>query len=206
MRKTIEPGTYQPARRRGRGDTTKDGKPHLTINFDVDGATVRGRLCFDTDAPMPTATGAERSIRCSRDGPADEPARLVTGAERIDDGLFARGGAERPRLPRGEVHQRAARAKVFQAPTREQMLEASSPRWTASARPPPSALRPPAAARVLDAGGGGSDSVFDGTTRPPLHPGLAGARHRVIPRSRTDPSLHRGASPDASEHGTHTRR
>ncbi|MBF9687084.1 hypothetical protein IAI39_11375, partial [Streptococcus pseudopneumoniae] len=62
-KRTIEPGTYSARATAWAWDTTQNGKPFLTINFDVEGATVRGRLYFDTDRTDTNGrTGADRSM------------------------------------------------------------------------------------------------------------------------------------------------
>ena len=102
MRKTIEPGTYLARAQAWAWDTTKDGKPYLTVNLDVDGTTVRGRLYFDTDRTDANGrTSAERSMEVLRamglrtnlralvtGATTDSP--LLTGAQ-VHHGLIASG-------------------------------------------------------------------------------------------------------------------
>lgn len=126
MRKTIEPGTYSARAQAWAWDTTKDGKPYLTINLDVDGATVRGRLYFDTDRTDANGhTSAERSMEVLRAmGLRTNLRALVTGAERIDTGRVSVEVIHNDKgYPEAKYINAPLAPKVFQPPTREQMLQ-----------------------------------------------------------------------------------
>ena len=163
MRKTIEPGTYSARATAWAWDTTQNGKPFLTINFDVEGATVRGRLYFDTDrTDADGRTSAERSMELLRAmGLRTTLRALVTGAERIDVGAMSlevvnteRGGKRYP-----EAKYINLPVKVFQAPTRDAMLQLIAAVDGEGTRPAPQrAPAPRQAPRGFDAGEG-EDSI-----------------------------------------------
>lgn len=163
MRKTIEPGTYSARAQAWAWDTTKDGKPYLTVNLDVDGTTVRGRLYFDTDRTDANGrTSAERSMEVLRAmGLRSNLRALVTGAERIDTGRVSVEVVHNDKgYPEAKYINAPLAPKVFQAPTRDQMLEliaavdGTTPRAPAPTRAP-APRQPP---RGFDAGEG-EDSI-----------------------------------------------
>lgn len=126
MKKSIEPGTYSARAQAWAWDTSRDGKPYLSINLDVDGATVRGRLYFDVDRTDANGrTTAERSVEVLRAmGLRTNLRALVTGAERIDTGRVSVEVVHNEKgYPEAKYINAPFAPKVFQAPTREQMLE-----------------------------------------------------------------------------------
>lgn len=167
MKRSIEPGTHSARAQAWAWDTTKDGKPYLTINFDVDGATVRGRLYFDTDRTDANGrTSAERSMEVLRAmGLRTNLRALVTGAERIDTGRVSIEVVHNDKgYPEAKYINAPLAPKVFQAPTREQMLEliAAVDGTTSATRAPapqraPAPRQPP---RGFDADAGGDDIPF----------------------------------------------
>lgn len=162
MRKTIEPGTYSARALAWAWDTTKDGKPFLTINFDVEGATVRGRLYFDTDRTDTNGrTGADRSMEALRAmGLRTTLRALVTGAERIDVGLASIEVVQNDRgYPEAKYVNAPLAPKVFQAPTREQMVDLIAAVDGEPARPAPQRAPATRQPRGFDAGQGDDSDV-----------------------------------------------
>lgn len=157
--RTIEDGTHFGRAQAWAWDTTKDGKPYLTISFNVDGVAVRGRLYFDTDrTDADGRTSAERSMELLRAmGLRTTLRALVTGAERIDVGAMSlevvnteRGGKRYP-----EAKYINLPVKVFQAPTRDAMLQLIAAVDGEGTRPAPTrAPAPRQPPRGLDAGEG----------------------------------------------------
>lgn len=165
MKKTIEPGTYSARATAWAWDTTKDGKPYLTINLDAEGATVRGRLYFDTDRTDANGrTSAERSMEVLRAmGLRTTLRALVTGAERIDTGRVSVEVVHNDKgYPEAKYINAPLAPKVFAAPAREQMLEliaAVDGEGTTPTRPAPQrAPAPRQPPRGFDAGQG-EDSI-----------------------------------------------
>ena len=125
-KRTIEPGTYSARATAWAWDTTQNGKPFLTINFDVEGATVRGRLYFDTDRTDTNGrTGADRSMEALRAmGLRTNLRALVTGAERIDVGrVQVKTENNAAGYPVVKYIDPLQPPKLFTPATREQMLE-----------------------------------------------------------------------------------
>lgn len=161
--RTIEDGTHFGRAQAWAWDTTKDGKPYLTISFNVDGVAVRGRLYFDTDrTDADGRTSAERSMELLRAmGLRTNLRALVTGAERIDVGAMSLEvvNAERGGKRYAEAKYINLPVKVFQAPTRDAMLQLIAAVDGEPARPTPQrAPAPRQAPRGFDAGEG-EDSI-----------------------------------------------
>lgn len=160
-RKTIEPGTYTARAQAWAWDTTKDGKPYLTINLDADGAVVRGRLYFDTDRTDANGrTSAERSMEVLRAmGLRTTLRALVTGAERIDTGRVSVEVVHNDKgYPEAKYINAPLAPKVFAAPAREQMLELIAAVDGAAKPAPQRAPAPRQPPRGFDAGQG-EDSI-----------------------------------------------
>jgi hypothetical protein len=160
--KTIEDGTHFGRAQAWAWDTTKDGKPYLTISFSADGVAVRGRMYFDTDrTDADGRTSAERSMELLRAmGLRTTLRALVTGAERIDVGAMSLEvvNAERNGKRYPEAKYINLPCKVFTAPTREQMLDLIAAVDGAAKPAPQRAPAPRQPPRGFDAGEG-EDSV-----------------------------------------------